>query len=331
MNQTKVVWYLITLSLRRVWTVFTVLLMGVNTGCAWPCKVTVLRPFRHFKLESRDAQPAFVTVPGFICLQILSGRDPGINKWGFRPTVLYWIHIKILNGPKPASCGTSSVAQWSQSTGPHPQDSRLTVVTGAARPRNRGSILCKFNRFTSSPKGSGANFTSLRNKPGISTVCQISHLLWKFRVHGVITRNAPRTRQFSPHTHKFGSWVSSISVMTKLRTVWQLRNRCWLPENASGLSLLQSVQTDTAARTNPYSWKPRVPSPRVKRPWRKAIHFYPLKIFKDKQNYTSTPPTPSRRSPRQLWRLPSIFTTLNLIFPPPQPPPFLLILLPVTV
>jgi len=160
MNQTKVVCYLITLSLRRGRTMFTVLLMGVNTGCGWPCKVTVLRPFRHFKLESRDAQPTFITAPCFICLQILSGRDPGINKWGFRPTVLHWIHSKILNGPKPDSCGTSSATllygsavQWSQSTAPHPQVYRLPVVTGAARPRNRGSILCRFKRFYLVTKG----------------------------------------------------------------------------------------------------------------------------------------------------------------------------------
>ena len=103
-----------------------------------------------------------------MCLQTLSGRDPGINKWGFRPTVFYWIHSEILNEPKPDSCGITtnvtstptllytSAVKWSQSTVIHQQVCRLTVVTRlwAARPRNRGSIPCRSKRLISSPKGS---------------------------------------------------------------------------------------------------------------------------------------------------------------------------------
>ena len=95
----------------------------------------------------------------------------------------------------------------------------------------------------------------------------------------------------SVHTHKFGSWVSSISVMTKLRTGWQFRNCSWVPENESGFSLLQSVQTGIGARTDSYSFKPRAPSPGVKQPWRKPDHFYPVTRLRISK---TIPPLPLR-------------------------------------
>lgn len=95
----------------------------------------------------------------------------------------------------------------------------------AARPKNRGSILCTFRRFISSPNGLW-DFTSSLDNPDISPV----------------SINLPRTGKFGPQTHKLRRAVSSTTVLTKLHTGWQRRNCGSFPENASGFSLLQRVQ-----------------------------------------------------------------------------------------